>query len=95
MKSAKAQPVFPVLPLRDVVVYPNMVIPLFVGREKSMRALERAMLHDVPMVPLGWLAPVSLAHAFVVRPEVVGFADDGGVVTGDDALVALGRAALR
>jgi ATP-dependent Lon protease len=33
----------PVLPLRDVVVYPHMVIPLFVGREKSMRALEFAM----------------------------------------------------
>ena len=33
----------PVLPLRDVVVYPHMVIPLFVGREKSVRALEIAM----------------------------------------------------
>jgi ATP-dependent Lon protease len=33
----------PVLPLRDVVVYPNMVIPLFVGRERSMKALELAM----------------------------------------------------
>ncbi|MDO1528694.1 endopeptidase La [Fulvimonas sp. R45] len=33
----------PVLPLRDVVVYPHMVIPLFVGRDKSMRALEHAM----------------------------------------------------
>ena len=32
-----------VLPLRDVVVYPHMVIPLFVGRDKSIRALERAM----------------------------------------------------
>ena len=36
----------PVLPLRDVVVYPHMVIPLFVGRDKSMRALERAMEGD-------------------------------------------------
>ena len=34
---------FPVLPLRDVVVYPHMVIPLFVGRQKSVRALDRAM----------------------------------------------------
>ena len=38
--------VIPVLPLRDVVVYPHMVIPLFVGREKSIRALEAAMDHD-------------------------------------------------
>ncbi len=36
----------PVLPLRDVVVFPNMVIPLFVGRERSMRALEQAMDTD-------------------------------------------------
>ena len=36
----------PVLPLRDVVVYPHMVIPLFVGREKSIQALERAMRDD-------------------------------------------------
>ncbi len=33
----------PVLPLRDVVVYPHMVIPLFVGRERSIVALDRAM----------------------------------------------------
>ncbi len=36
----------PVLPLRDVVVYPHMVIPLFVGREKSIRCLEAAMDND-------------------------------------------------
>jgi ATP-dependent Lon protease len=36
----------PVLPLRDVVIYPSMVIPLFVGREGSIQALEAAMLDD-------------------------------------------------
>jgi ATP-dependent Lon protease len=36
----------PVLPLRDVVVYPHMVIPLFVGREKSIQCLEAAMEND-------------------------------------------------
>ena len=40
--TARTEPM-PVLPLRDVVVYPHMVIPLFVGREKSILALEQAM----------------------------------------------------
>src|ERR1700678_2493633 len=36
----------PVLPLRDIVVFPHMVVPLFVGREKSVRALEEVMRGD-------------------------------------------------
>ena len=33
----------PLLPLRDIIVFPHMVVPLFVGREKSIAALEEAM----------------------------------------------------
>jgi len=37
---------YPVLPLRDIVVFPHMIVPLFVGREKSVRALEEVMSDD-------------------------------------------------
>ena len=37
---------YPVLPLRDIVVFPHMIVPLFVGREKSVRALEEVMKND-------------------------------------------------
>ncbi|MCF6215539.1 MAG: endopeptidase La [Emcibacter sp.] len=37
---------YPVLPLRDIVVFPHMIVPLFVGREKSVKALENVMAND-------------------------------------------------
>jgi ATP-dependent Lon protease len=41
---------YPVLPLRDIVVFPHMIVPLFVGREKSIRALEEVMKADKPIL---------------------------------------------
>ena len=41
---------YPVLPLRDIVVFPYMVVPLFVGRKKSVRAIEEAMLKNRKIV---------------------------------------------
>src|SRR2546421_5864269 len=54
MTSAKPRPplspgethAYPVLPLRDIVVFPHMIVPLFVGREKSIKALEEVMRND-------------------------------------------------
>ncbi|OGT81914.1 MAG: endopeptidase La [Gammaproteobacteria bacterium RIFCSPLOWO2_02_FULL_52_10] len=43
MTSTDPDNIYPVLPLRDVVVYPHMVIPLFVGRDKSIQALDKSM----------------------------------------------------
>ena len=45
MSSDKGQ-LYPVLPLRDIVVFPHMIVPLFVGREKSVKALEDVMGDD-------------------------------------------------
>ena len=44
--GTKATLVFPVLPLRDIVVFPHKIVPLFVGREKSVRALEDVGLEE-------------------------------------------------
>ncbi|SDR86027.1 endopeptidase La [Pseudomonas oryzae] len=49
----------PLLPLRDVVVYPHMVIPLFVGREKSIEALENAMAADKRILLLAQKNPAD------------------------------------
>jgi len=45
-KTAAASETLAVLPLRDIVVFPHMIVPLFVGREKSVRALESVMKED-------------------------------------------------
>ena len=50
---------YPLLPLRDVVVYPHMVVPLFVGREKSITALEDAMENDKQVVLLAQRNPAD------------------------------------
>src|ERR1041385_2514634 len=42
-KKSSDLEVYSLLPLRDIIVFPHMVVPLFVGREKSIRALEEAM----------------------------------------------------
>nr|MBM3595158.1 endopeptidase La [Alphaproteobacteria bacterium] len=47
----------PLLPLRDIVVFPGMVVPLFVGREKSVAALEAAMAGDKDIFLLAQLDP--------------------------------------
>lgn len=49
----------PLLPLRDVVVYPHMVIPLFVGREKSIEALEAAMTGEKQILLLAQKNPAD------------------------------------
>ena len=44
--------IYPVLPLRDIVVYPKMIVPLFVGREKSIRALQEVVDQDQNIILL-------------------------------------------
>ena len=46
LKTSGPSEIFPVLPLRDIVVFPYMIVPLFVGREKSINALDEVMRTD-------------------------------------------------
>ncbi|MDQ2088400.1 endopeptidase La [Marimonas arenosa] len=57
---------YPVLPLRDIVVFPHMIVPLFVGREKSVRALEEVMADDKQILLASQIDPS------VDEPEVDG-----------------------
>ncbi|MFL6859164.1 MAG: LON peptidase substrate-binding domain-containing protein, partial [Allosphingosinicella sp.] len=50
---------FPVLPLRDIVVFPQMIVPLFVGRDKSVAALESAMTADKNIFLISQLDPAE------------------------------------
>ncbi|MGR6328287.1 endopeptidase La [Sphingomonas sp. XXL09] len=50
---------FPVLPLRDIVVFPHMIVPLFVGRDKSVSALEAAMAADKEIFLVAQLDPAE------------------------------------
>ena len=54
---------YPILPLRDIVVFPHMIVPLFVGREKSVRALDDVMKED---------KQILLLHIYADRREDVG-----------------------
>ena len=48
--SSHKDVMLPVLPLRDIVVFPHMIVPLFVGREKSVKALEHVMKEDKQII---------------------------------------------
>jgi len=50
---------YPVLPLRDIVVFPHMIVPLFVGRDKSVSALESAMAADKNIFLVSQLDPAE------------------------------------
>ncbi|MFA9460587.1 endopeptidase La [Thiohalorhabdus methylotrophus] len=73
--TAQTGDVVPVLPLRDVVIFPHMVIPLFVGREKSIAALEEAMANDKQILL------VAQKDASVDEPEAEGVHQVGTLST--------------
>ena len=66
---------YPVLPLRDIVVFPQMIVPLFVGREKSVAALETAMAADKAIFLVSQLDPGE------DDPDASGLYDLGVVAT--------------
>lgn len=74
-KTVANEMILPVLPLRDVVVYPHMVIPLFVGRDKSVKALKFAMEGDKQVLL------VAQKDAGVEAPGVNDFYEIGTVAT--------------
>jgi ATP-dependent Lon protease len=63
-ETTQVSDILPLIPLRDLVLFPNLVVPLFVGREKSILALEEAMRGD------HHVALVTQRHAETQEPEV-------------------------
>ena len=59
MTNVSAPHSYPVLPLRDIVVFPSMIVPLFVGRDKSVAALEAAMASDKEIFLVAQLDPAQ------------------------------------
>jgi ATP-dependent Lon protease len=73
-KKSETTKNFPLLPLRDVIIFPHMVVPLFVGREKSIAALEKAAKNG------NELFLVTQKDASVLNPEREDVYDIGTVV---------------
>ena len=57
----------PLLPLRDIVVFPGMIVPLFVGRDKSVVALEKAMAADKEIFLVAQLDPADCVEVVHIR----------------------------
>ena len=61
---------YPILPLRDIVVFPHMIVPLFVGREKSVRALEDVM--QARQATMGASSPTAQVQADAALGSALG-----------------------
>ena len=79
----------PLLPLRDIVVFPSMVVPLFVGRDKSVNALEQASSIDKQIFLAAFANVSAVVQRLIGRDEVhILCAGTDGELTEDDTLLA-------
>ena len=60
----------PLLPLRDLIIFPHMMMPLFVGRDRSIRALEEAMTNQTDIILVAQRA-VSYTHLTLPTKRIV------------------------
>ena len=93
MSESQGSSLFPVLPLRDIVVFPHMIVPLFVGREKSVRALEEVMADDRQILLASQVDPtvVHVARDALAERELRDTAiASGHVHTADDVQAPAG-----